>query len=47
MDQEKEKAREVAQYLMANDYLLTALEFFTELSEDGLELKDLRFHNNS
>lgn len=34
--------REVAQYLIGKDYLLTALEFYTELCEDGREVRELR-----
>lgn len=34
--------KEVTQYLISKNYLLTALEFYAELCEDGNEIKDLK-----
>lgn len=34
--------KDIAQWLISRDYLLTALEFYTELSEDGQEIRELR-----
>jgi hypothetical protein len=34
--------KEVAQYLISKEYLLTALEFYTELAEDGQEIREMK-----